>query len=104
MRLPYRLARARCIQNMIARLPALRATAEGQAAYSARAEPPPDCATQPDDVVRRGLRAWTNGDLDALEDVLDPGDLHWIEPGERDCIGREEVLRLRAVAAVATPP
>ena len=27
---------------------------------------------QTDDVVQRGLRAWTNGDLDAWEAVLDP--------------------------------
>ncbi|HEX2401060.1 MAG TPA: hypothetical protein VHJ79_13915, partial [Mycobacterium sp.] len=39
----------------------------------AKAEPPPDCAKQRDDLVRRGLRAWTNGDLDAPEAVLDPG-------------------------------
>ena len=50
---------------------------------------------QTDDVIQRGLRAWTNGDLDALEAVLDPAvTLGWIEPGEWDCIGREEVMGL----------
>jgi len=29
--------------------------------------------SQTDDLVQRGLRAWTNGDLDALEAVLDRG-------------------------------
>ena len=51
--------------------------------------------SQTDDLVQRGLRAWTNGDLDALEAVLDPAvTLRWIEPGEWDCTGREEVMRL----------
>jgi hypothetical protein len=73
MRLPYRLARARWIQNTIARLAALRATADWQAAYSPRRGTAAGLCKQRDDLVRRGLRAWTNGDLDALEAVLDPG-------------------------------
>jgi ketosteroid isomerase-like protein len=48
-----------------------------------------------EDLVQRGLRAWTEGDLDALEAVLDPDvTLRWIEPGEWDCTGRDEVMRL----------
>jgi ketosteroid isomerase-like protein len=48
-----------------------------------------------DDLVQRGLRAWTNGDLDALEAVLDPDvTLGWIEPGEWDCVGRDQVMDL----------
>jgi hypothetical protein len=47
------------------------------------------------DLVQRGLRAWTEGDLDALETVLDRDvTLRWIEPGEWDCIGRDQVMRL----------
>ena len=48
-----------------------------------------------DDLVQRGLDAWTRGDLDALEAVLDPDvTLGWIEPGEWDCAGREQVMQL----------
>jgi ketosteroid isomerase-like protein len=48
-----------------------------------------------DDLVQRGLRAWSEGDLDALEAVLDPAvTLRWIEPGDWDCSGRDEVMRL----------
>ena len=50
---------------------------------------------QLDDVVQRGLRAWTHGDLDALQAVLDPAvTLRWIEPGEWDCTGRDQVMQL----------
>ena len=63
---------------------------------------------QTDDVIQRGLRAWTNGDLDALEVVLDPAvTLGWIEPGEWDCVGRDEVmelLRQRAAGGRAADP
>ena len=63
---------------------------------------------QTDDVIQRGLRAWTNGDLDALEAVLDPAvTLRWIEPGEWDCVGRDEVmelLRQRAAGGRAADP
>lgn len=48
-----------------------------------------------EDLVQRGLRAWTEGDLDALEAVLDTDvTLRWIEPGEWDCAGRDQVMRL----------
>jgi ketosteroid isomerase-like protein len=48
-----------------------------------------------DDLLQRGLRAWTTGDLEALEAVLDPNvTLGWIEPGEWDCVGRAEVMQL----------
>jgi ketosteroid isomerase-like protein len=48
-----------------------------------------------DDPVQRGLDAWTRGDLDALEAVLDPDvTLGWIEPGDWDCTGREQVMQL----------
>lgn len=51
--------------------------------------------SQTDNLVQRGLQAWIGGDLDALEAVLDPAvTLGWIEPGEWDCTGREEVMRL----------
>jgi hypothetical protein len=49
----------------------------------------------PDEIIERGLRAWTTGDLDALEAVLDPAVmLKWVEPGEWDCVGRDEVMWL----------
>lgn len=48
-----------------------------------------------DQIIERGLRAWTSGDLDALEAVLDPAvTLTWVEPGEWDCVGRDEVMWL----------
>lgn len=48
-----------------------------------------------DEIIERGLRAWTTGDLDALEAVLDSAvTLKWIEPGEWDCVGRDEVMWL----------
>jgi hypothetical protein len=51
--------------------------------------------TETDDLVRRGLRAWTDGDLDALEVVLDRAvTLRWIEPGPWDCMNRDQVMRL----------
>jgi SnoaL-like domain len=51
--------------------------------------------TTPDELIERGLRAWTAGDLDALEIVLDPAvTLRWVEPGDWDCTGRDEVMRL----------
>jgi hypothetical protein len=35
-----------------------------------------------DELIERGLRALTTGDLDALEAVLDPAvTLRWVEPG-----------------------
>jgi hypothetical protein len=50
---------------------------------------------QTDDLVKRGLRAWTEGDLDALESMPDPEvTLRWIEPREWDCTGRDQVMRL----------
>jgi hypothetical protein len=48
-----------------------------------------------DDLIERGLHAWTAGALDALEAVLDPEvTLRWVEPGDWDCIGRDQVMRL----------
>ena len=47
------------------------------------------------ELVERGLRAWAAGDLDGLESVLDPAvTLRWVEPGDWDCIGRDQVMRL----------
>jgi hypothetical protein len=63
---------------------------------------------QTDDLIQRGLRVWTEGDLDALESMLDPTvTLRWIEPGEWDCIGRDQVMRLlgeRQVQGSGTHP
>jgi len=48
-----------------------------------------------DELIESGLRAWTAGDLDALEAVLDPAvTLRWVEPGDWDCSGRDQVMRL----------
>jgi ketosteroid isomerase-like protein len=51
--------------------------------------------TQISELVQRGLRAWSEGDLNMLEAVLDPDvTLRWIEPGPWDCTGRDEVMGL----------
>jgi ketosteroid isomerase-like protein len=48
-----------------------------------------------EELIRRGLAAWTDGDLDALEAVLDPQvTLRGIDPGPWDCTGRDQVMRL----------
>jgi ketosteroid isomerase-like protein len=45
--------------------------------------------------ARAGLGAWQDGDLSALEELLDPDvELFWWKPGDWDCHGRDEVLRL----------
>ena len=45
--------------------------------------------------VRAGMQAWQDGDLSALEELLDPDvELSWWEPGDWDCHSRDEVLRL----------
>src|SRR5882672_450830 len=47
------------------------------------------------DVIEEGLRAWADGDLDALEAVLDPQvSLRWVEPGPWDCTSRDQVMGL----------
>lgn len=52
-------------------------------------------ASAAEELIERGLRAWTAGGLDALEGVLDPEvTLRWVEPGEWDCTGRDQVMRL----------
>jgi hypothetical protein len=52
-------------------------------------------ASAAEELIERGLRAWTVGDLDALEGVLDPDvTLRWVEPGDWDCTGRDQVMRL----------
>src|SRR5690348_17367319 len=51
--------------------------------------------TGTEDLVAKGLRAWTQGDLDTLETILDPAvTLRWITPGDWDCNGRDDVMRL----------
>lgn len=45
--------------------------------------------------IENGLAAWTRGDLDALEQVLDPQvTLKAVEPGPWDCDSREQVMAL----------
>lgn len=45
--------------------------------------------------ARAGLDAWQDGDLSALEELLDPNvELLWWEPGEWDCHSRDDVLQL----------
>jgi hypothetical protein len=47
------------------------------------------------DVIEEALRAWADGNLDALEGVLDPQvSLRWVEPGPWDCTNRNQVMRL----------
>jgi ketosteroid isomerase-like protein len=46
-------------------------------------------------LIERGLQAWSAGDLDTLETVFDPAvTLRSVEPGEWDCVGREELMWL----------
>ena len=48
-----------------------------------------------DAAIRDGLAAWARGDLDALEEVLDPAvKLRAVEPGPWDCEDRDQVMRL----------
>lgn len=48
-----------------------------------------------DSLIREGLVAWTRGDLDALERVLDPAvTLRAARPGPWDCDNREQVMTL----------
>ncbi|MGC8200984.1 hypothetical protein, partial [Salmonella enterica] len=48
-----------------------------------------------DSPIREGLAAWTRGDLDALEWVLDPAvTLCAVQPGPWDCENREQVMSL----------
>ncbi len=50
-----------------------------------------------DDPIRAGLRAWADGDLTALAEVLDPQvELRGFGPRQWDCIGRDQVLDLLA--------
>ena len=45
--------------------------------------------------ARVGLQAWQDGDLSALEELLDPNvALFGWEPGDSDCHSRDDVLRL----------
>ncbi len=45
--------------------------------------------------ARAGLQAWQDGDLSALEELLDPDvELFWWQPGDWDCHSRDDVLRL----------
>lgn len=57
-------------------------------------------ASEADVAIREGLAAWTGGDLDGLERVLDPAvTLRAVQPGPWDCQEREQVkrfLRLRS--------
>ena len=47
------------------------------------------------DVIERGLAAWSRGDLDALEAILDPAvTLRAMQPGPWDCQNREAVMQL----------
>jgi len=47
--------------------------------------------------ARARLQAWHDGDLSALEELLDPDvELFWWEPGDWDCHSRDDVLRLLA--------
>ncbi|MCW2596864.1 MAG: hypothetical protein QOG07_3881 [Pseudonocardiales bacterium] len=48
-----------------------------------------------DELIERGLHAWSAGELDRLEAVLDPAvTLRSVAPGDWDCVGWEEVMWL----------
>ncbi|MFL5980247.1 MAG: nuclear transport factor 2 family protein [Gaiellaceae bacterium] len=47
--------------------------------------------------ARVGLQAWQDGDLSALEELLDPDvELLWWEAGDWNCHSRDDVLRVLA--------
>jgi ketosteroid isomerase-like protein len=51
--------------------------------------------TSLDDVVRDGLQAWNDGDLDALAGLLSAdAELLWYEPGPWDCHGADQIMAL----------
>lgn len=55
--------------------------------------------------IENGLAAWTRGDLDALEQVLDPQvTLKAVEPGPWDCESREQVMALLRLRESQRPP
>lgn len=55
--------------------------------------------------IETGLAAWTRGDLDALERVLDPQvTLKAVEPGPWDCANRQEVMALLRLRESQRPP
>lgn len=55
--------------------------------------------------IENGLAAWTRGDLDALEAVLDPRvTLTAVEPGPWDCDNRDEVMALLRQRESQRPP
>ena len=55
--------------------------------------------------IEVGLAAWTRGDLDALEQVLDPQvTLTAVEPGPWDCGNRDEVMALLRLRESQRPP
>jgi ketosteroid isomerase-like protein len=46
------------------------------------------------DLARRGFAAWQRGDLETIEEMLDPGvQWSWYETGNWDCHSREDVMR-----------
>jgi ketosteroid isomerase-like protein len=45
-------------------------------------------------LAEQGLAAWRRGDFETLERLLDTAvEWRWVDPGDWDCHGREEVLR-----------
>lgn len=46
-------------------------------------------------LIETGLQAWADGDLDALEAILDPqASLRAVQAGPWDCVGRDQIMRL----------
>ena len=57
------------------------------------------------EAIDSGLAAWTRGDLDVLEQVLDPQvTLKAVEPGPWDCESRDEVMALLRLRESRRPP
>ena len=45
------------------------------------------------DPIAAGLRAWLDGDLETLNELLDPDvTLEWTQAGGMDCVGRQHVM------------
>jgi hypothetical protein len=48
----------------------------------------------PLELARQGLEAWRRGDLETVEQILDPSvTWGWFEPGEWNCGDRDDVMR-----------
>jgi hypothetical protein len=51
--------------------------------------------SKPTEIAREGVEAGRKGDFETIEEILDPNvEWRWFEPGEWDCHGRDDVIRM----------